>query len=113
MGYLTGAINRNLEDVNSLPVPTIEISENPLNLDWAYDVLADSRSGGVALFVGRVREENEGKAVRGLTYTAHPTDKWKRRYARGDFGKHGLHRHMVKRLTCMGGLERRHHRQYS
>ncbi len=73
MGYLTGAINRNLEDVNSLPVPTIEISENPLNLDWAYEVLADSRSGGVALFVGRVREENEGKAVGGLTYTAHPT----------------------------------------
>ena len=29
--------------------------------------------GGVALFVGRVREENEGKAVGGLTYTAHPT----------------------------------------
>ncbi|CAB4704890.1 unannotated protein [freshwater metagenome] len=73
MSYLTGSINRNLVDVNSLPVPTIEISENPLNLDRAYEALADSASGGVALFVGRVREENEGKAVSGLIYTAHPT----------------------------------------
>ncbi|NBP91035.1 MAG: molybdenum cofactor biosynthesis protein MoaE [Actinobacteria bacterium] len=67
------SINRNLEHVNSLPVPTLEISENPLSLERAYAALADARSGGVALFVGRVREFNEGKEVRGLTYTAHPT----------------------------------------
>ena len=59
--------------MNSLPVPTLEISELPLSLDWAYARLADDRAGGVALFVGRVRDLNEGKAVRGLTYTAHPT----------------------------------------
>ncbi|MEI6249989.1 MAG: molybdenum cofactor biosynthesis protein MoaE [Actinomycetes bacterium] len=59
--------------MNSLPVPTLEISELPLSLDWAYAHLADDRAGGVALFVGRVRDLNEGKAVRGLTYTAHPT----------------------------------------
>lgn len=59
--------------MNSLPVPTLEISENPLSLDRAYTALADARSGGVALFVGRMRELNEGKEVSGLTYTAHPT----------------------------------------
>ena len=66
-------INRNLEGVNSLPVPTLEISELPLRLEQAYSALADVRAGGVALFVGRVRDLNDGKPVRGLTYTAHPS----------------------------------------
>ncbi len=37
------------------------------------DALDDDASGGLTLFVGRVRDHDQGKGVVGLDYSAHPT----------------------------------------
>ena len=51
----------------------VELRENPLDVAEVVDVLDDHASGGLALFIGRVRDHDAGKAVGGLDYSAHPT----------------------------------------
>jgi molybdopterin synthase catalytic subunit len=50
-----------------------DIRETPLDLDEVVKVLDDDASGGLTLFVGRVRDHDHGKGVTGLTYDAHPS----------------------------------------
>jgi molybdopterin synthase catalytic subunit len=50
-----------------------ELRETPLDVDEVVAALEDDASGGLALFVGRVRDHDHGKGVDGLDYTAHPT----------------------------------------
>jgi molybdopterin synthase catalytic subunit len=51
----------------------VDLRETPLDVTEVVESLADSASGGLTLFVGRVRDEDGGRAVDGLDYTAHPT----------------------------------------
>ena len=51
----------------------VELRETPLDVTEVVDALADPASGGLTLFVGRVRQEDGGRAVDGLDYSAHPS----------------------------------------
>lgn len=50
-----------------------DIREQPLEVTEVLEALADLGSGGVTLFVGAVRDHDQGRSVRGLDYSAHPT----------------------------------------
>lgn len=50
-----------------------ELRDTPLDVAEVLAVMDDATSGGVNLFVGRVRDHDHGKSVSGLDYTAHPT----------------------------------------
>jgi molybdopterin synthase catalytic subunit len=49
------------------------ITDAPLDVDAVMASLDDDHSGGVVLFVGRVRDHDGGREVTGLTYEAHPS----------------------------------------
>ena len=44
------------------------ITDDPLDAAAAYPAVADPSCGGVAVFVGVVRDHHEGESVQGLTY---------------------------------------------
>src|SRR6476659_9395821 len=50
-----------------------ERRETPLDVAEVVAALDDDASGGLTLFIGRVRDHDGGKGVDGLDYTAHPT----------------------------------------
>ena len=50
-----------------------ELRETPLDVAEVVAALDDDASGGLTLFVGRVRDHDGGKDVTGLDYTAHPS----------------------------------------
>lgn len=54
-------------------VRLVALRETPLDVAEVMDALDDAASGGVTLFVGRVRDHDHGLGVRGLEYSAHPT----------------------------------------
>ncbi|WP_406027586.1 molybdenum cofactor biosynthesis protein MoaE [Nocardioides sp. NBC_00850] len=54
-------------------VKLLDIRETPLDVTEVLAALDDDASGGVTLFVGRVRDHDGGKGVIGLDYQAHPT----------------------------------------
>ena len=54
-------------------VRLVDLRETPLDAQEVLDALADQASGGVTLFVGAVRDHDQGKGVSGLDYSAHPT----------------------------------------
>jgi molybdopterin synthase catalytic subunit len=59
-----------------MPHPAVRlaaISDQPLSVGEVLDSLEDPASGGLVLFVGRVRDHDGGKGVTGLSYSAHPT----------------------------------------
>jgi molybdopterin synthase catalytic subunit len=63
------------------PVPTpaaavvreASTSAEPLSVDRLLAQVRDPRVGGIALFVGVVRDHDHGAAVTSLDYTAHPS----------------------------------------
>jgi molybdopterin synthase catalytic subunit len=55
------------------PVRLVDLRETPLDIDEVVAALGDDSSGGLTLFVGRVRDHDHGKGVVGLDYTAHPS----------------------------------------
>ncbi len=55
------------------PIRLLEITDEPLDVSKVYDAVIGSEVGGIALFVGTVRDRDAGKDVRGLGYSAHPT----------------------------------------
>ena len=55
------------------PVRLVDLRETPLDIAEVVDSLDDDASGGLTLFVGRVRDHDGGKGVTGLDYSAHPT----------------------------------------
>jgi molybdopterin synthase catalytic subunit len=64
------------EDVPSptpSPVRLVALRETPLEVAEVLAALDDEASGGLTLFVGRVRDHDHGVGVRGLEYSAHPT----------------------------------------
>ncbi|MDF1602195.1 molybdenum cofactor biosynthesis protein MoaE [Nocardioides sp. YIM 152315] len=50
-----------------------ELRDTPLDVAEVVAALDDDASGGLTLFVGRVRDHDQGKGVVGLDYSAHPT----------------------------------------
>lgn len=54
-------------------VRLVDLRETPLEVDEVLACLDDDAAGGVTLFVGRVRDHDQGKGVGGLEYSAHPT----------------------------------------
>jgi molybdopterin synthase catalytic subunit len=59
--------------VNHDAVRLVDLRETPLDVAEVVDALDDEASGGLTLFVGRVRDHDHGLEVRGLEYSAHPT----------------------------------------
>lgn len=55
------------------PVRLVALRDAPLSVDEVHAAVAHPGAGGVVLFVGAVREEDGGRSVRGLGYTAHPS----------------------------------------
>jgi molybdopterin synthase catalytic subunit len=51
----------------------IEIRGTPLSVDEVLSAVADPAAGGTAIFVGTVRDEDGGRGVDELGYSAHPT----------------------------------------
>jgi molybdopterin synthase catalytic subunit len=50
-----------------------EVREDGLSLDEVVTAVRHPRAGGIATFVGVVREHDQGAAVDALDYSAHPT----------------------------------------
>lgn len=55
------------------PVRLAEIRSRPLSLAEVVDAVDDRRAGGAVTFVGRVRDQDAGRGVIRLEYTAHPS----------------------------------------
>ena len=54
-------------------VRLIAIRDTELSVDEVRAAVADPAAGGIALFVGTVRDNDHDDQVRGLSYTAHPS----------------------------------------
>jgi molybdopterin synthase catalytic subunit len=54
-------------------VRLVALREEPLDVAEVVAALDDEASGGLTLFVGRVRDHDHGLGVRGLEYSAHST----------------------------------------
>jgi molybdopterin synthase catalytic subunit len=50
-----------------------ELRDTPLSVDEVLGAVSDPAAGGVAMFVGVVRDHDHGQAVIRLGYTAHPS----------------------------------------
>jgi molybdopterin synthase catalytic subunit len=51
----------------------VALRETPLDVAEVVAALDDDASGGLTLFVGRVRDHDGGRGVTALEYSAHPT----------------------------------------
>lgn len=51
----------------------IGIRDTPLSVDEVLGAVRDDGTGGTAVFIGTVRDEDHERAVTRLSYTAHPT----------------------------------------
>lgn len=54
--------------MDGLRVAVVDIREAKLDIAAALDFVSDPRFGGIASFIGRVREHNLGRIVTGITY---------------------------------------------
>jgi len=50
-----------------------ELRDTPLSVDEVLSAVSDPAAGGVALFVGAVRDQDHGHPVARLGYSAHPS----------------------------------------
>lgn len=57
----------------STAIKLVEIRDTPLVPQEILDAVDDPASGGATLFVGTVRDNDGGKGVSGLQYSAHPS----------------------------------------
>ena len=51
----------------------LELREEPLSVEEVYAAVEDPAAGGIAVFVGAVRDHADGRQVRSLAYSAHPS----------------------------------------
>ena len=67
----------------------IAIRDSELSLDEVRAAVADPTAGGIALFAGAVRDNDEARGVNALSYSAHPSAEDElRRVAEEIVGKH-------------------------
>lgn len=50
-----------------------EVRETPLSVDEVLAAVADPAAGGTCVFVGMVRDRDDGRTVGALAYSAHPS----------------------------------------
>ncbi|MDP9433128.1 MAG: molybdenum cofactor biosynthesis protein MoaE [Actinomycetota bacterium] len=50
----------------------LDVRDTPLSADEVLAAVADPRAGGIALFLGAVRDQDGGRSVQRLGYSAHP-----------------------------------------
>jgi molybdopterin synthase catalytic subunit len=50
-----------------------DVRAEPLSVDEVVAAVSDRHAGGIALFLGAVRDHDHGRAVTALDYTAHPS----------------------------------------
>ncbi|MER5555873.1 molybdenum cofactor biosynthesis protein MoaE [Streptomyces sp. NPDC002793] len=55
------------------PIRLLDIRETPLSVDEIFRAVGDDAAGGMALFVGTVRNHDGGQDVGALGYSCHPT----------------------------------------
>jgi molybdopterin synthase catalytic subunit len=55
------------------PIVLLGIREDALSLDEVYAAVQHREAGGIAVFVGTVRDHDGGKTVASLDYSGHPT----------------------------------------
>lgn len=51
----------------------VDVRDTPIDAAEVLAAVGDPAAGGIALFVGTVREQDHGDAVTHLEYSAHPT----------------------------------------
>lgn len=51
----------------------VAVRDQPLSVDEVYAAVSDPAAGGVVVFVGAVRDNDGGRAVDRLGYSAHPS----------------------------------------
>jgi len=56
-----------------MTVRLLDVRETPLSVDEVLAAVADRSAGGIALFIGTVRDHDGGRAVTQLGYSAHPS----------------------------------------
>jgi molybdopterin synthase catalytic subunit len=49
------------------------LRDEPLSVDEVMRAVTDPAAGGIAVFTGVVRDHDQGRPVRRLTYSAHPS----------------------------------------
>jgi molybdopterin synthase catalytic subunit len=54
------------------PIRLLALRDSELSVDEVYQAIRDPEAGGVALFVGTVRDHDSGRDVLSLDYSAHP-----------------------------------------
>ena len=52
---------------------TTDVRDVPLSVDEVVAAVQDRTAGGIALFLGAVRDHDHGRVVTSLDYSAHPT----------------------------------------
>jgi molybdopterin synthase catalytic subunit len=50
-----------------------ELRAGPLSVDEVRAAVADPAAGGIAIFMGTVRDHDHGRGVTALSYSAHPS----------------------------------------
>lgn len=55
------------------PIRLLDVRAVPLSIDEVYAAMADAAAGGITLFVGTVRDHDNGRSVTTLDYSAHPS----------------------------------------
>jgi molybdopterin synthase catalytic subunit len=50
-----------------------ELRDTPLSVDEVLSAVADPAAGGIALFVGTIRDNDHGRGVTRLGYSSHPS----------------------------------------
>jgi molybdopterin synthase catalytic subunit len=54
-------------------VRLLDVRDEPLSVDEVLSAVSDPGAGGTCVFVGTVRDVDDGRAVTVLDYTAHPS----------------------------------------
>jgi molybdopterin synthase catalytic subunit len=73
MSGTTGGIRAAGEGYDVPEVMLAEVRDSPLSVDEVLDAVRHPRAGGIATFVGVVRELDHGQGVEALEYSSHPS----------------------------------------
>jgi len=70
---MTGSTHGLPRKGDAAEVVLAEIRASPLSVDEVLDAVRHPRAGGIATFIGLVRERDHGRSVVALEYSSHPS----------------------------------------
>jgi molybdopterin synthase catalytic subunit len=70
---MTGSTHGLPRKKDAAEVVLAEIRASPLSVDEVLDAVRHPRAGGIATFIGLVRERDHGRSVVALEYSSHPS----------------------------------------